>query len=94
VKNKPSSGRPCIIVTPRNEKRLDQLIRAKWLITTRELFTELNIGFSALKTMARTMKQWAISAGTHVYERGMQALVHCWRKFIANVVTMSKIIVL
>jgi transposase len=48
VKNKPRSGRPCTAVTPGNEERLDQLIRANRRVTTRELCTELNIGFSAL----------------------------------------------
>ena len=43
VKDKPPSGRPCTAVTPRNEERLDQLIRANRQITTRELCTELNI---------------------------------------------------
>jgi hypothetical protein len=45
--------------------------------------TELNIGFSALETMVRAVKQWAISDGADFYERGMQAL-HRWRKFIAK----------
>jgi hypothetical protein len=48
VKDKPRSGWPCTAVTPRNEERLDQLIRANRRITSRELCTELNIGFSAL----------------------------------------------
>jgi len=39
VKDKPRSGRPCTAVTPRNEERLDQLIRADRRITTRELGT-------------------------------------------------------
>jgi len=39
VKDKPRSGRPCTAVTPRNEERLDQLIRAIRRITTRELRT-------------------------------------------------------
>ena len=30
------------------------------------------------------MKQWATSAGADLYERGMQALVHRWRKYITN----------
>jgi hypothetical protein len=30
------------------------------------------------------VKQWATSAGADLYERSMQALVHCWRKSIAN----------
>jgi transposase len=51
VKDKPRSGRPCTAVTPQNEERLDQLIRANRLITARELCTELNIGVSALETM-------------------------------------------
>jgi len=39
VKDKPRSGRPCTAVTPRNEERLDQFIRANRWITTRELGT-------------------------------------------------------
>ena len=46
VKDKPRSGRPCKAVTPRNEERLDQHIRANRRITTWELCTELNIGFA------------------------------------------------
>jgi len=30
------------------------------------------------------VEQWATSAGADFYERGMQALVHRWRKCIAN----------
>jgi hypothetical protein len=55
-KGKPRSGRPCTAVTPRNEEHLDQLIRANRRITTRELCTELNIGFSALETMVARLK--------------------------------------
>jgi len=39
MKDKPCSGWPCTAVTPRNEERLDQLIRANRRITTRELGT-------------------------------------------------------
>jgi len=39
VKDKPCSGWPRAAVTPRNEECLDQLIRANWWITTRELGT-------------------------------------------------------
>jgi len=39
VKDKPRTGRPCTAVTPRNEERLHQLIRANRRITTRELGT-------------------------------------------------------
>ena len=56
VKNKPCSGWPCTAVTPRNEEHLDQLIRANWQITTMELCTELNIGFSVLETMLATLE--------------------------------------
>jgi hypothetical protein len=51
VKDEPRSGRPRTAVTPRNEERLHQLIRTNRRITTREVCTELNIGFSALETM-------------------------------------------
>jgi hypothetical protein len=37
---------------------------------------EMNIGFIALETMVRTVKQWATSAGAVFCERGMQDLVH------------------
>ena len=56
VKDKPRSGRPYTAVTPRNEERLDQLIRANRRITTRELCAELNIGFNALETMVATLE--------------------------------------
>jgi transposase len=38
VKEKPCSGRPCTVVTPLNEERLDQMFCANWRITTRELY--------------------------------------------------------
>ena len=50
VKDKPCSGRPCTAVTPRNEERLDQLIRANRRITSRELCMELNTGFISCAT--------------------------------------------
>jgi len=34
--------------------------------------------------VVRAVKQWATSAGADFYECGMQALVHRWRKCIAN----------
>jgi len=62
VKDKPPSGRPCTAVTPRNEERLDQLIRANRQITTRELCTELNIGFNALETVVATLEYRKVCA--------------------------------
>ena len=56
VKEKPRFGRPCTAVTPRNEERLYQLIRANRWITTRKLCTKLNIGFNALETMVATLE--------------------------------------
>jgi len=61
VQDKPRSGRPCTSVTPRNEERHDQLLRAKRRIT-RELCTELNIGFNALKTMVATLEYRKVCA--------------------------------
>jgi hypothetical protein len=46
---------PCTTVTPRNEERLTQPIRANRWIMTRELRTELNIGFNALEMMVATL---------------------------------------
>ena len=62
VKDKPRSGRPCTAVTPRNEERLDQLIRVNWRITTRELCMELNIGCSALEMMVAMLKYRKVCA--------------------------------
>jgi len=56
LKDKPRSGRPCTAVTPRNEERLDQFIRANRRIKPRELCTELYIGFNALEMMVVTLK--------------------------------------
>ena len=56
VQDKPRSGRPCTSVTPRNEERLDQFIRANRRIKPRELCTELYIGFNALEMMVVTLK--------------------------------------
>jgi len=62
VKDKPCSGRSCTAVTPRNEERLDQLIRANRRIMTRELCTELNIGFNALETMVAMLEYCKVCA--------------------------------
>ena len=62
VKDRPRSGQPCTAVTPRNEERLDQLIHANWRITTRELCTELNIGFSELETMVAMLEYCKVYA--------------------------------
>jgi len=62
VKDKPCSGQPCTAVTPRNEERLDRLIRANRQITTRELCTELSIGFNALETMVATLEYRKVCA--------------------------------
>jgi len=35
-------------------------------------------------TIVRAVKQWATSVGADFYECSMQALVHRWRKCIAN----------
>jgi hypothetical protein len=56
VKDKPHFGLPCTAVIPRNEERLNQLIRSNRWITTRELCTELNIGFNALEMMVATLE--------------------------------------
>ena len=61
VQDKPRSGRPCTSVTPRNEERHDQLLRAKRRIT-RELCTELNIGCNALETLVTTLEYRKVCA--------------------------------
>ena len=40
--------------------------------------------FPSNDAIVRAVKQWATSAGADFYERGIQALVHRWRKCIAN----------
>jgi len=40
--------------------------------------------FPSYDAIVRAMKQWVTSAGANFYELGMQALVHRWRKYIAN----------
>ena len=40
--------------------------------------------FPSNDAVIRAVKQWATSAGADFYECGMQALVHRWRKCIAN----------
>ena len=62
MKDKPCFRQPCTAVTPRNEERLDQLIRANQQITTRELCMELNIRFSALETMVATLEYHKVCA--------------------------------
>ena len=56
LKDKPRPGRSCTAVTPRNEERLDQIIRANRRITAGEMSTELTIGFSALETMVAALE--------------------------------------
>jgi len=34
--------------------------------------------FPSYDTVVQAVKQWATSTGADFYERGMQALVHCW----------------
>jgi len=40
--------------------------------------------FPSKDAAVRAVKQWTNSAGADLYECGLQALVHRWRKFIAN----------
>jgi len=40
--------------------------------------------FPSYNAVVRAVKQWATSAGADFYKRSMQALVHRWRKCIAN----------
>jgi len=40
--------------------------------------------FPSNDTVVRAVKQWATSVGADFYERSMQALVHRWRKCVAN----------
>ena len=40
--------------------------------------------FPSNNVVIAAVKQWTTSAGADFYERGMQALVHRWRKCIAN----------
>jgi hypothetical protein len=62
VKDKSLSGWSCPAVTPRNEERLDQLIRANRWITTRKLCTELNISFNALETIVASLEYRKVCA--------------------------------
>jgi hypothetical protein len=40
--------------------------------------------FPSYDVVVRAVKQWAISGGADFYERGLQAVVHRWRKCTAN----------
>jgi hypothetical protein len=40
--------------------------------------------FPGNDVVVRAVKQWATSAGADFHERGVQDLVHRWRKRIAN----------
>jgi hypothetical protein len=51
VRDRSRFGCHCTAVNSRNEECLDQLFRSNPLITTRELSTELNVGFNALETL-------------------------------------------
>ena len=39
---------------------------------------------SSYDAIIQAVKQWATFAGADFYERGTQALVHCWQKCITN----------
>ena len=65
VKDKPCSEHLCTAVTPWNEECLDQLICVNQWIMTRELCTELNIGFSTLETMVATLEYCSVPGGSH-----------------------------
>jgi hypothetical protein len=54
--------RPYTAVSPRNEECIEQLIRAIRKITTRELCTELNVGFNALETTLAALEYRKVSA--------------------------------
>jgi transposase len=56
MNDKPHSRGPCTADTPQNEECLYQLIHGNWRITTRELCTELNIGFKPLEVMVATLE--------------------------------------
>jgi predicted HTH transcriptional regulator len=81
VKNKPRSGRPCTVITQRNEECLIQLIRTNRPITTRELRTELNIDCNALETMVVTLK-YRISMEInrrHYFLSDCRNMLHLWK---------------
>ena len=40
--------------------------------------------FPSYDAVVRAVKQWVTSSCADFYERGMQAVVHRWRKCIAN----------
>ena len=61
-KDTPRSGQTRTAVTPWNEEHLNQLIHANWQITTRELCTELSIGFNVFETMVPTLEYRIICA--------------------------------
>jgi hypothetical protein len=56
MKDKAHSRRPRTAVTPQNKAHLDQHICANQQIKTRELCTELNIGFNVLEMMVATLE--------------------------------------
>ena len=62
MKDKPHSCQPSTAVTPQNEECLDQLIHANREIMTRELCTELNIGFTVLETRVTTLEYCKVCA--------------------------------
>jgi hypothetical protein len=53
---------PCTSVNPQNEECFDQLISSSRRITTRELCTELNIGFNALEMMFAMLEYCKVCA--------------------------------
>jgi len=54
AKDKPHSRQLCTAVAPQNEEHLNQIVHVNQWTMTRELHTELNIGFNVLETVVTT----------------------------------------
>ena len=91
VQDKPRSKRPCTAVTPRNEERLDQLICAIWRIRTRELCTELNIGFNALETMVATLEYRKVLCQVGPHELSHRNIKNTVRKVVGTYWTNTRL---
>jgi len=60
IKDKPCSGWPCTVDMPWSVELLDQFICSNWQIINTKLCTELNIGFSTLSIVVRTLENHSL----------------------------------
>jgi biotin operon repressor len=77
IEDKPRSGRQLISTTDTYRQRVDELIRAERRVTLRELATQLDCSYNAVK-------KWIKQCTPEFFQRRFKSWVQRWRKFIAS----------